>query len=279
MSAPNPASSSEPEYILRTGEEEFVRLGFQHRAWAAKAFELWQRAGLGPGHSVIDVGCGPGFATIDMAHLVGPSGRVVAVDESPRFIERLKRRMEVEPLSGVIEPVLSDAQTVDLSPQSADFAYARWVLCFVARPEDVVARIGAALKPGGVFAIQDYNQYEAMQLSPRSEVFVKTIGATAASWRRRGGDPDVASRLPSLLADHGFEIREVTSLVRTARPGSLLWNWPQTFFRNFLPVLVDEGLLTQDDVAAWHEDWEARANDPAAALTTPPMLDIVAVKR
>jgi ubiquinone/menaquinone biosynthesis C-methylase UbiE len=77
---------AEKEYVLGTGDEELARLGLQHRAWRLRALAAWRAAEIGPGQTVLDVGCGPGYASLDLAEMVGPCGRVVALDKSERFL-------------------------------------------------------------------------------------------------------------------------------------------------------------------------------------------------
>jgi ubiquinone/menaquinone biosynthesis C-methylase UbiE len=78
--------SSEKEYVLGTDRAELERLGLQHQLWLAQAVAAWERAGFRRGHRILDVGCGPGFATVDLAQRVGPRGKFVAVDISQRFL-------------------------------------------------------------------------------------------------------------------------------------------------------------------------------------------------
>src|SRR5206468_8251332 len=82
---------SERDYILGTHDEELERLGLQHRVWRPRALDAWRRAGITAGQTVLDVGCGPGYAALDLAEIVGPSGRVVALDRSRRFLDALER--------------------------------------------------------------------------------------------------------------------------------------------------------------------------------------------
>jgi len=77
------------DYVLGTGDEEIARLGVQHRVWRARAIDAWRRAGIAAGQTVVDVGCGPGYASLDLAELVGSSGRVIAIDRSQRFLAAL----------------------------------------------------------------------------------------------------------------------------------------------------------------------------------------------
>ena len=53
--------SDRTDYILGTDAEELQRLEFQHRVWTKDAFALWERAGLGRGQRILDLGCGPGL--------------------------------------------------------------------------------------------------------------------------------------------------------------------------------------------------------------------------
>ena len=75
-------STTERDYVLGTNDEEIQRLALQHRVWRPRALDAWRRAGFTAGQTLLDVGCGPGHATVDLAGIVGPSGRVVAVDRS-----------------------------------------------------------------------------------------------------------------------------------------------------------------------------------------------------
>jgi tRNA A58 N-methylase Trm61 len=85
-----PRDAEANEYVLGTDAAELQRLGFQHRVWSAPAFALWERAGVAQGKAVLDVGCGPGRAALDLARLVGPQGLVLAVDVSERFVAHLQ---------------------------------------------------------------------------------------------------------------------------------------------------------------------------------------------
>ena len=75
------------DYFLGTHDEELARLGLQHRVWREAVLDCWRVAGIGAGSRVLDVGAGPGFAAADLAEIVGPSGEVVAVERSGRFVE------------------------------------------------------------------------------------------------------------------------------------------------------------------------------------------------
>ena len=271
-----PEPMDEP-YLLGTAAEEGRRLEAQHRVWSAETGDLWDRAGFGPGTHLLDLGCGPGCATIDLARRVGTHGRVLAVDESAPFIhalDREKTRLGFHHLATRVARV----EALTLEPASLDGVFARWLFCFLADPGAVIARVVPALRPGGRFAVQDYLNYRATKLEPRSPAFDRVIAAVQESWRRTGGDLDVGGRLPALLAAHGCRVRELVPMVHLARPGEAFWDWPKRFFFSYVPRLVEDGVLTAAERTAFETEWRAREQSPAAFLSTPPLVGIIAEK-
>lgn len=269
--------SQEREYLLGTDREELVRLGFQHQVWSAETASLWESAGFGPGHALLDVGCGPGYATFDLADRVGPRGRVIGVDLSARFVAHLTRQAEARG-EGNVEARVGRVEELDLPAESLDGAWARWVFTFISDPDAVVRGVARALRPGGTFAVMDYCRYEGSTVAPRAEETDRVIRATSASISRAGGNPDVGSVLPQVLHRAGLEITEVRPIVRVARPGSALWRWPETFFASYLGTLVELSLITEEDAEAFRRRWSSLSSRPDAFLLTPPMVGIVAAK-
>src|SRR5437879_2430252 len=79
--------SKEPDnYVLGTDDEELSRLGLQHRVWRPTVLKVWADAGITEGSRVVDLGCGPGFATFDLAEIAGPGGAVLGIERSPKFL-------------------------------------------------------------------------------------------------------------------------------------------------------------------------------------------------
>lgn len=270
------SSGETNEYLLGTHDAELERLGFQHRVWTEQAFAIWERAGFSVGHTLLDVGAGPGFATVELAQLVGPEGRVVAVDASERYVAHLNRHAATLGLRN-IETRVCDVQRLDL-PAAFDGAYARWVLCWVRDAEAVVAGVARALRPGGVFAVQDYFNYRSLALAPRTPIFDRVVAAIHQSYVDGGVDDDVAGRLPGIMERCGLRVREIRPILRVARPGTALWNWPTTFFRNYVPKIVASGHLSEGDSRAFFEEWDRRSRDDGSFFSTPPVYDIIAVK-
>jgi SAM-dependent methyltransferase len=268
----------ENEYLLGTDDDELRRLGFQHQVWAGEAAASWARGGFGPGSHLLDIGCGPGYATLDLARLVGQNGRVVGVDVSPRFVAHLQARAAASGITNVGVEV-QDVEQLAFPPESFDGAYARWVLTFLRRPEAVVAGAAQALKPGGRLVVHDYSHYAGFQVAPEDPVVRRVIAAVVASWHDGGGDSNVGTRVPRMMHDAGLEVVSITPIGRIARPADALWQWPRTFFDNYLPHLVQTGYLAEDERQAFDAVWAERTADPGAFLASPPMVEVVGVRR
>ena len=270
--------TDEAPYLLGTDSEERRRLETQHRLWAEWAHDLWDRAGFGSGNRLLDLGCGPGFAALELADRVGTRGQVLAVDESARFIGALAQESDRRGLTQ-LKARVERVEALRLEPGSLDGVFARWLFCFLPEPLPIIERVVSALRPGGRLVVWDYLNYRATALHPRSPAFERVLAAVDESWRRTGGDLNVGERLPGHIAGAGCRLLELVPLSRFARPGTALWQWPTGFFRGYVPRLVEAGLLTETERRAFEAEWKEREQDPGAFLSAPPMVGIIAEKR
>jgi SAM-dependent methyltransferase len=280
MLSPMPPSQS--QYALGTGLDELERLGLQHRLWSDAAHESWRRAGLRLGDHVLDVGAGAGFASYDLAQLVGPSGRVVAIDESRGFVDRIveqARARGLPQLTAVVGDVQSLPSIEAVGQASFQLAYARWVLCFVASPEATVSGVARALAPSGVWVVHDYFNYTTMTSAPRRPSITRVVDAAARSWRDRGGDPDIAGRLPAMMESCGLQVVSIQVHQRVARRTDPMFAWPDTWWRTYAPKLREMGYITEGDLEELVHDLDALAMSTTDFWVCPPMYEIVARKR
>lgn len=271
-------SSSQKEYVLGTGPEELERLGLQHRLWSDAAASAWRRAGIRIGQRVLDVGCGPGYAALDLAQLVGHAGEVVGVDESAGYIAWLNEQARVRGLAQA-RGVVGDVQKLAGCLGGAggfDLAYARWVMCFVPDPGSVVAGVAASLRRGGRFCVHDYFNYGAMTPAPRRASHDRAVAATIKSWQARGGDTDIMGRLPRLLEANGMKVVHLEVHQRIARGHETMFHWPHVWWRIYTPKLVQMGYLTQADQDELFRDMDEIAASPTDFFMMPPVFEIIA---
>jgi SAM-dependent methyltransferase len=109
------------------------------------------RAMIRDGEHVLDIGCGCGDTTLELARRVGPSGFVVGLDVSAPMLGEAGRRMRARGVSNA-RFWNSDAQTHAFSAAEFDVAYSRFGVMFFADPVRAFANLGEALRPGGRLA-------------------------------------------------------------------------------------------------------------------------------
>jgi SAM-dependent methyltransferase len=269
---------SDRDYVLGTHDDEIERLGLQHNVWRPRALAAWQRAGFNVGQTVLDIGCGPGYATLDLAELVGPTGRVIAVDRSRRFLDTLEERRRARGIDNVTV-VESDLDDVHFAVHGADAAWCRWVLAFVPRPRQLLERVAGALKSGSVFVSHEYFDYGSWRAVPRSLPFEEFVTATIANWRASGGEPNIGVEVPRWLEDLGFTIESTTPLIDVISPRDYMWRWPASFMDTGLRRLVELGAVTEERGRELARALHDIANDPKMRMITPGVLEVVARKR
>jgi SAM-dependent methyltransferase len=270
--------ATEKDYVLGTHDEEIARLGLQHAVWRSRASDAWRRAGFTRGQTLVDLGCGPGYATLDLAEIVGREGRVIGIDRSRRFLDALDASARGRGMAQV-EAIEMDLSAGDLPAFEADGMWSRWVYAFVPEPRRLLERAARALRPGGTMVLHEYGDYRTWRLSPRSPEFEAFVAEVMASWRATGGEPDVGFDLPRWLGELGFEVRALTPLLDAARPADHVWQWPGAFVESGVRRMVELGRLSERQAVAITSAYAAFEKTPHAFQTTPMVLEIIAVRR
>lgn len=281
------SKKTERDYVLGTHDEEIQRLGLQHRVWRPRVMDAWRRAGFNLGQTLVDVGAGPGHATMDLAEIVGSAGRVIAVERSRRFLDALgdaSRRRGHDNIVPV-EADLDDPQKVveevglcGLRPGAADGAWCRWVLCFVKRPREVLEGVAGMLRKGGTIVLHEYFDYACWRIAPRCPELEEFVAGVMKSWRAQGGEPDIGLSLPHWLAELGFTIRSMQPIVEVASPSDYVWHWPRSFVEVGLGRLVELGHFTRDRASQILQAVSAAEASPHTVMFTPALLEIIAVR-
>jgi SAM-dependent methyltransferase len=214
-------------------------------------------ADLQPGESVLDVGCGRGATLFPAAERVGREGRVVGVDLSEEMVRLLRADIDRRGV-GQAEVRRGDAQALDVTAGSFDVVVASFVLHLLPEPDQGVASITAALRPGGrcVAAVPS-------GAGPQWDFMGRIFGAYAT----RAGQPiRVPFRpdfdLPGRLTAGGLRVvRRKTERVDFLFPDEQTWwDWGWTHGSRG----VFEALTTED-----RESMRRELTAELAALKTP----------
>jgi SAM-dependent methyltransferase len=270
-------TAKDRDYLLGTHDAEIERLGLQHRVWRPRVLDAWKRAGITVGSRVVDAGAGPGWATLDLAEIVGPGGHVHALERSERYIEHIEATAQARGFANIATANL-DLVTDRLPVLGADAFWIRWVLAFVSDAPKVVQKLADTLKPGGVAIIHEYLDYATWSMAPRTQGIEAFKEFVIADWRKSGGEPDIARKLPEILPAAGLKIREMRPIIDVINPGNFIWQWPKAFVTTYPEHLVATGKMDQAWADRLAAEFEAADADPASVMVTPLVLEVIAEK-
>ena len=263
-------------YILGTDQRELHRLGVQHQVWAGEAQHGWKLAHFNAGQTLLDLGCGPGFCTKELAFITGSSGKVIGIDKSPAFIQHLNEVANLHQLN--IEGICSDFDFMELQNNSLDGMYSRWALAWVPNAKEILKKVYDALKPGGRMVIHEYYDWSTHQTVPDIPGLTKAIQAAYKSFGDMDGDLNIGRHVPGILNKLGMKVTGTRLMAKLATPKDLTWQWPRSFYESFFPRLAETGYLSEEEVNTALIDLAALEQTPGATICCPLMIEIVGVK-
>src|SRR5882762_9936092 len=178
-------------YIIRGGAAGRDRLKVLARIMRPAALELFQRAGLQPGMACLDVGCGSGDISFDLAQLVGPGGRAVGMDMDAIKVDLACGEASERKVSNVEFRTCNICET-DPEPEF-DLVHTRFLLTHLKDPLQALRKFREALQPGGIVVISDIDSrgYFSYPECPALHRYAELYTLVAL---RRGCDPNIGPR-------------------------------------------------------------------------------------
>ena len=151
------------------------------------------------GMSILDVGCGTGLETVRLAKLVSPSGKVIGIDASEKFLAEARRRAASRGLP--IDYRQGDAQQLPFPEKTFDVARGERLFPYLADPERALAELVRVTKPGGpVVLIEPDFETVTINLSDRS--LLRKVLHFDCDYNTRNGW--IGRDLPRLFKRHGL---------------------------------------------------------------------------
>ena len=257
--------SDTTHYVIRGGIEGRERLRILARVMHESSTALFDRLNLRPGLACVDVGCGGGDTTVELARRVAPGGRVVGVDIDGVKLELA--RAEAREL-GVqnVEFRLADIRQTTGAPEF-DVVYSRFLLTHLDDPAATVAAFQRQLRPGGVLAVEDID-FSGYFTHPPCGAFARYCALYCATVRRRGGDPDIGPRLPGLLKQAGFQHVRTCVVQPIGMVGEVKLLNPLTM-ENIAGAVLEDGLATREEIDRLVSELYAFAADPDTVAGSP----------
>lgn len=259
MSKPSP-------YVLDTGNAGAARLQLLQRVVQPGTSRALVAAGLVKGMTAVDVGCGIGTVTRQMADIVGSSGRVNGVDASEDQIGLAREESRAYERVGYTVATAYDTRL----PKSAyDFAYARFVLCHLERPVDALAEMLSLLKPGGRLLCEDIEASTLMSIPP-TDPYVTTARKSIEFGQRRGVDMDFGAKMPGVFQQLDLIDIQITVWQPAFFKGEGKRFYEQTLMES-MPFALAYGVTSREELQARIEAMR-RVNDDESVLVVLPKI-------
>jgi SAM-dependent methyltransferase len=191
-------------YALATGEAAAYRLEILDSVYGPGTRRLLREAGVLPGMTVADIGCGIGMVTSLLADLVGPTGHVFGIDSSSSQLAEARGRLRGRSNISLVESMATDT---GLPPRSFDLVYSRFLLIHLVEPEQALREMRTLLKPNGILVCEDGDLTTAGSVPPSAlEAFADLWGRLGP---RRGVDYTLGNRLFHMVLAAGFPAPEI----------------------------------------------------------------------
>lgn len=186
-----------------------------HEAFAPELREAVARAGVRAGDLVVDAACGDGSYSRWLAERVGSSGRVVAVDASPDYLDLARHRVEAASLSDRVDFVQLDLDQNPIAEGAADLVWCAQSLYSLPEPVTALRRLKRLAKAGGRVAVFESDELHHVILPWPVDIELALRRAELSAFEARSDHPSkyyVARDLPRLFREAGFPNCDVDTI-------------------------------------------------------------------
>jgi len=262
-------SSDQHDYVLRGGDEGAKRLRLLAAIKWPTTKSLLERTGLRRDMRCLDVGCGTGEVTLQIARLVAPEGYVVGIDADDVILDRARAAAARQQASAWFETRNAE----DLQDEGVyDVVHTRFLLTHLQQPGQVLASMLRALRPGGTLIVQDID-CPGHVCHPPCPAFDRYLDLYQAVVRRNGGDAAIGPRLPGLLRRAGVEDLRLDVVQPVFCDGEGKFVAPLTM-DHIREAVVLAGLASHGEVDAIVADLDTFAQDPDSMISLPRVFQV-----
>jgi ubiquinone/menaquinone biosynthesis C-methylase UbiE len=225
---------------------------------------------LRPGLDLLDVGCGPGTVTVDLARRVAP-GRVVGTDRAAEVLAHAAAHGKEQGVP--VEWRMGDVYALPFGDASFDVVHAHQLLQHLTDPVRALTEMRRVLRPDGLLAARD-SDYGCIAWAPPDPLLARWLDLYRAVARRNRAEPDAGRFLKGWALHAGFRDVHATSSTWTyADPRSCEW-WGSLWadrceLSSFGEQAVAYELSTHDELSALAAAFRVWANRPAAYFMVP----------
>jgi SAM-dependent methyltransferase len=245
-----------PDVYTHGHHESVLR---SHRWRTAENSAAYLLPHLTPHALILDIGCGPGTITADLAGRV-PRGQVTGVDAAPDIIKQARGLARGR---GNLDFAVGDVYALDYPAGAFDVVHAHQVLQHLGDPVKALREMRRVTRPGGLIAVRD-GDYGAMTWYPEVAALDDWLALYQRVARGNGGEPQAGRRLHVWAREAGLEDVTASSSTWTyATPEERAW-WgglwaDRTVQSAYAASAVGGGYATADDLRRIADGWRAWA--------------------
>jgi ubiquinone/menaquinone biosynthesis C-methylase UbiE len=235
-----------------------------HRWRTAENSAAYLLPHLRSGLDLLDVGCGPGTITVDLAARVAP-GRVVGVDRATAALKEAERQLAGH--AGNVAFQLADAYSLEFDDRSFDVVHAHQLLQHLTDPVAALMEMRRVLRPDGMLAVRD-SDYGGFVWAPADPVLDRWLRLYHEVCAHNRATADAGRALLAWAQAAGFSAIEATSSTWTfADPTSRQWwgeLWAERMTRSAIAdQAVDYGLTNRAELEEIAHAWQRWAGHDA----------------
>lgn len=214
---------------------------------------------LQPGMQVLDIGCGPGTITVDLAGYV-PEGHVTGLERAGDVLAQARALAQERGVANV-DFVQGDANSLEYADGTFDVVLCHQVLQHVKDPAGILREMRRVARPGGLVAARE-SDYGSFVWHPEAEGMERWRALYRTVAHFNGGEPDAGRRVHAWAREAGFPPSAIASSSSTwcysTRDEIAWWSglWAErTVASSFAKTAVQGGLATEDDLEEVAEAW------------------------
>ena len=206
-----------------------------------------------PGDTILDIGCGNGLLTAELARAVGPNGRIVGVDPSQDMLSAGKERCQKYDCVEFVEGFANDLPVKD---GSADKAVSVQVFEYIEDVDGALSDAMRCLKPGGRLVISDLHFGSFIWFSDDPD----RMGRMRSSWDEHFVSGSLPASLPGMLKSMGHRVESVVPVTLTdheLKPDGIAI----TMLHLMKQYAIDNAHVDEAVAQAWFEEQEKLARE------------------
>jgi ubiquinone/menaquinone biosynthesis C-methylase UbiE len=235
-----------PKNSKRNLNDFIKKLELQAIETAEERIPLYLEVGIKDAKLILDVGCGSGVVTRDIAHLT--KGKVIAVDDSKEMIDVAKNVLKI---FNNVELRVGNAKNLSFKDNMFDIVTCNLLLMWAKDPQKVVNEMARVTKPGGIVLATLEPDYGGKLHWPENQKVDPIFSGKAIM--SKGGDPHIGRKIRALFVRAGLK-------TKVGIGNNRIWSCEEDkayylHARDFYVKALKEAGLSQKEIDKWEYDY------------------------